>query len=394
MRICVVTTGTNAFGGMYRHTLDLVRGLGAAGHEVEVIWPAQETVPELDGVHFHPVDAPSDFTSRVWQQASTAEFLRLHDERAVDVVHGEGSSALGLVRANADRHAPVVVMFHGNFAGLIGAAARRVRGRPATLLREARGAVALTRRHFAPGNATNFRRCEVIVPSHQQVAGTRLSHRLDPARVHVVPNGVDVGLWRPRPREPREQPLLVASGRLSVEKGFHVAVRALERVKGKLRIAGHGGEAENLRQLAEKLGVADRLELLGALPPEDLAAAVAQADVYLFPTLRDEAAPLVLPEAMACGVPVIASRIGPIGEVIDRPGENGVLIRAGAVDELASEIERLLADGELRRSIGEAARQRILDEYTLETMVERTVKVYERAIERRGQRAPVAAAAA
>jgi glycosyltransferase involved in cell wall biosynthesis len=377
MRICILTRGTNRFGGMYRHSYDLVRGLVAAGHEVEVICPRQEGTPDAQGARWRMIEAPSDFASQTWQQASCAEFLRMHRERPVDVVHGEGSSALGLLRANAERHAPVVVMFHGNYVGLMKAAARRVRVNPRTILRETRGVIELSRRHFTRGNPTSFRRCEAIVPSHQQVADTCRSHHLDPAHVHVVPNGVDIRLWQPRPKETRERPLLVGSGRLSLEKGFHVALRALQRLPGRLLIAGRGGEEASLLRLASELGVADRLELLGPLPPEELASLIAQADVYLFPTLREEAAPLVLPEAMACGVPVIASRIGGIPEVIDRPGANGILVRAGSPPELADAVLRLLADNELRRSMGEAARARVLEEYTLEKMVERTVAVYE-----------------
>ncbi|HKP19611.1 MAG TPA: glycosyltransferase family 4 protein [Gaiellaceae bacterium] len=392
MRICVVTTGTNAFGGVYRHTWDLIRGLGAAGHEVEVIWPTQD-VPELEGVRFHGVEAPTDYTSRRWQAASTEAFLRLHREQPVDVVHGEGSGALGLVRAKVDRYAPVVVMFHGNYVGLVKAAVRRGRARPSTIPLEARRIWSLSRRHFARGNATLFRRCEAIVPAHQQVADTCRSHRLLRGHVHVVPNGVDARLWRPRAKESRDRPLLVASGGLYREKGFHVAVSALAEIDARLVIAGQGAQADPLRRLAAELGVADRFELTGALPPDQLAALVAQADVYLFPTLREEAAPLVLPEALACGVPVVASGLGGIPEVIDRPGENGILVRPGDPGELAAATNRLLGDDALRASMGAAARERVLEEYTLERMVERTVAVYEVALGRTGERVPVAAAA-
>jgi glycosyltransferase involved in cell wall biosynthesis len=393
MRICVVTIGTNRFGGMFRHTLDLVRGLVVEGHEVEVISPDQEFEDDLDGARWRGVGTHRDWTAESWLEASREEFVRMQQESPVDVVHSEGSSALGLLRASADRLAPMVVMFHGNYLGLVKAAARRARARPTTVGRELKHTIGLSRDHFANGNATIFRRCEAIVPSHQQLADTCRSHRLDPGRVHVVPNGVDVSVWRPRPQEAREQPLFVASGRLSRQKGFDVAISALARLPGRLAIAGAGNEEADLRRLAGDLGIAGRVDFLGPLPPEELSALVAQADVYLFPTRREEAAPLVLPEAMACGVPVIASRIGGIPEVVDRPGENGILIAPNSVDQLAAAIEGLLADPALRRAMGEAARRRVLEEYTLEAMVARTVAVYELAVARRKGPAAVAAAA-
>jgi glycosyltransferase involved in cell wall biosynthesis len=111
---------------------------------------------------------------------------------------------------------------------------------------------------------------------------------------------------------------------------------------------------------------------------------IAAADVFLFPTLRAEAAPLVLPQAMATGTPVIASDIGGIGEVVQRTGENGLLIPPGDVAALAAAMRSLLEDEERRNRLGESARRRILDEYTIERMVERTLLLYRRAIARAG----------
>src|SRR5581483_5940267 len=104
--------------------------------------------------------------------------------------------------------------------------------------------------------------------------------------------------------------------------------------------------------------------------------------VVLFPTQHREAAPLVLLQAMACGRPVIASRIGAVPEVVERP-EHGVLVDPRDADALAAELERLLADDAARAGIGRAARERIEAEYTVERMAERTVAVYELAREGR-----------
>jgi glycosyltransferase involved in cell wall biosynthesis len=112
---------------------------------------------------------------------------------------------------------------------------------------------------------------------------------------------------------------------------------------------------------------------------------MAAADVFLFPTEREEAAPFVLPQAMSSGTPVVASRIGGISEVIDRPGENGLLVEPGDVAAVASAVRDLLGDAARRAGIGTAGRKRVLDEYTIARMVERTLAVYRLTIERHAE---------
>ena len=109
---------------------------------------------------------------------------------------------------------------------------------------------------------------------------------------------------------------------------------------------------------------------------------LAAADAFLFPTERDEAAPLILPQAMACGLPVVASTRGGIPEVIDRPGENGLLVPPGEVSALAAAAMRVYRDESLRRRLAKGALARVREAYTRERMVAATVEVYE--IARRG----------
>ena len=149
-------------------------------------------------------------------------------------------------------------------------------------------------------------------------------------------------------------------------------------------VVGDGDQLEPLTALAGELGVTDKALFVGGHPPERVAEYFAASDVFLFPTRRHEAGPIVLLEGMSCGLPTIASRIGGNTEVVEPAGlpVAGVLTRPGDLDELEAAIRRVLADGELARSLGERARQRILEEYTVELMIERTVAVYRLAIER------------
>jgi glycosyltransferase involved in cell wall biosynthesis len=409
VRICIVArvVPSHGIGGMQDHTADLARGLVVAGHEVELITARHpHGLPEevVAGVRRHHIDAPSDdFTNREWRQRSHEAFVQIHARDPFDVVHGEGSSALELVRRGVHRATPFVVMFHGNFLGLVKASLRR-QLRAKNLLqavREQRGLIALTRRHFTKGNWTVFRECEAIVPSAQQVADTCRSHRLDPARVHVVPNGVDTSVFHPGAGSDTRGELGLASGflfvcggRLSRDKGTHHALKALalggEQIfDARLVVIGDGEERGPLERMAAKLGLGRRVLFVGAQPPERMPALLNAADAFLFPTERDEAAPMILPQAMACGLPVIASRCGGITEVIDQPNGNGILVPPGDVSALLEAATRVYRDGNLRRRLADGALRRVLDAYTLERMVEATVEVYRLARERfRGRKTP------
>jgi glycosyltransferase involved in cell wall biosynthesis len=232
-----------------------------------------------------------------------------------------------------------------------------------------------------------------MVPSRQQLEDTRRSHLLSRDRVHVVPNGIDTEIFRGRSQfEARAElglgngTVLVSAGRLNREKGFDVAIRALARLNSgaRLAIVGSGEEQAALEALTRDLGLGGRVLFVGKQPPERVAAYIAAADVVLFPTLRDEAAGLVLLEAMACERPVVASRVGGIPEVID-DGTSGVLVSPGDMSGLVAAVEPLLANDARRAGMGAAARRRILAEYTVDLMIERTVAVFRIAAARMGR---------
>jgi glycosyltransferase involved in cell wall biosynthesis len=401
MRICLVSIVgyPHGIGGMQDHTCDLARGLVALGHDVEVVTAAHPegvTIEVRDGVLWRFVAGAPHHMDRSWMRESAAAVEAAHQERPFDVVHGQGSSALELVRRGFHRTTPLVAMFHGNFLSLARASAGRALARRSTraVAREARLLAALGRDHFPHGNWHRFRACEAIVPSRQQLADTRRSHLLRKEHVHVVPNGVDAARFSPRPSRRAElglpEGLLFACvGRLNHEKGFHHAVHgigalAADGVDARLVIVGDGEELERLGGLAAELGVGDRVVLAGRQSPDGVAAHLSSADAFLFPTEREEAAPLVLPQAMACGLPVVASSIGGITEVVHRPDENGILVPPGDTDALAAAMSCLARDAELRRRLGAEARARVLEEYTVELMTKRTVAVYELARERLG----------
>jgi glycosyltransferase involved in cell wall biosynthesis len=396
VRVCIVTHAgyVHGIGGMQRHTSELSRGLSEAGHSVDVITtrhPDGIQHAEHEGALWHFVDSSGNHVDRGWHRESYRAFFELHRQRRFDVVHSEASSALGLVRKGLHCQVPLVVKYHGNFLGLAKANARRaLRDRtPLAVARELRSFVWLLGQHFPRGNWWRFHDVESMVASHQQLDDTRRSHMIPRSRIHVVPNGVDVERFAPRNRDELREalglsqaPLVVSAGRLNREKGVHTAIRAVSSLSppAQLVIVGDGPERERLEALVRTLRAEDRVEFTGPRSPADVARFLAAADVFVFPTERDEGAPMIVIEAMAAGLPVVATSIAQIAEVVDRPGENGVLVPPADVGATAGAVAALLEDPERARQIGAAARQRVLAEYTLERMVERTVEVYELAI--------------
>jgi glycosyltransferase involved in cell wall biosynthesis len=399
----MVTVASHAIGGMQDHTRSLAKGLAATGHAVEVITtrhPQGVSQEQRDGARWHYVDAAHHHKwlprrDPAWLPRSYEAFARLHSQRPFDVIHSESASAIGLVRRHVHRRIALVAKYHGNGIALTRAALARAQvGDARVKAREAKGLILLFGEWFQYGHWYRFRPCVWIVPSRREFEDTRRSAFLQGALGRIVPNGVDVDLFRPRPRsEVRadlglgDGPLFVCVGRLNIQKGMHHAVSALSRLgvgdsRPKLVIVGEGEERECLEALTRSLGLERSVAFVGGQPQEMVAKYLAAADVFLFPTERAEAAPVVLPQAMACGVPVIASDIGGIPEVVRRSRANGLLVPPGDVPALVEAMSTLIRDDGLRERLGQGARQRVLAHYTVETMVEQTLDVYRFAIAR------------
>ena len=175
-----------------------------------------------------------------------------------------------------------------------------------------------------------------------------------------------------------DAPLLGMVCRLVEQKGIPYALEALRRAGGEfpdahLAIAGDGEKAAELRRLAAALGVADRVHWLGWR--QDALDLMAAFDVLLVPSLW-EGFGLVLLEAMSRRLPVIASRVSAIPEVV-KHGETGYLIEPRDVDALAKAISRLLRDRALGKHMGLLGAARLEEHFSIARLVDGTLAVYE-----------------
>jgi glycosyltransferase involved in cell wall biosynthesis len=152
------------------------------------------------------------------------------------------------------------------------------------------------------------------------------------------------------------------------EKGVDVAVRAVRELPEDvvLWVVGHGPERENLDALAQELNVGGRVRFLGA--PSSVVPYMQAADCFVCPSVWQEGAGAVNFEAMACGLPDVASRIGGIPEFVEH-GRNGLLFAAGSHRELAEAIRKLHDDPELRHQMGHEARSLMVERYSSQSLM-------------------------
>jgi glycosyltransferase involved in cell wall biosynthesis len=204
----------------------------------------------------------------------------------------------------------------------------------------------------------------------------RLARMCPQARIEVLPNGVAL----PPSRAPRHaaRTRVLYLGVLHESKGTHDLIDAFARVASrhpewKLVCAGDGAIAET-HALAAELGISDRVECPGWLDTESKDAALAAAEIFVLPSYA-EGLPMALLEAMAWGLPAIATPVGGVPNVV-RDGVNGLLVAPGHTDALAESLSALMASADRRRELGAAARATIEREFSLDASLERLLRIY------------------
>ena len=193
-------------------------------------------------------------------------------------------------------------------------------------------------------------------------------------RVEVIHNGVDVDAFAPHPRDRAtraafgagdDDVLAVSVGRLVGWKGVRVAIDAIAAAPRNVRyvVVGTGPEEERLKAQASALGVADRIRFAGRVEHEALPALLSQCDLFLQPSIGEEAFGISVVEAMACCVPVLASNNGGLPEIVV-PGETGELLPPGDTAAWSDAIASLSRDPGRLRTLGRAARARAEAHFT------------------------------
>jgi glycosyltransferase involved in cell wall biosynthesis len=230
---------------------------------------------------------------------------------------------------------------------------------------------------------------KIVTPSGVTARFLAETRGVEPARICVIPNGVDTGVFTPaQSTNGHGEPRLMYFGTLASWQGIDFAVRALEQIRSvaplRLTIAGAGTAAqrEALSGLAEKLRISASVEVIGPLNRPELAAMVRSSFAVLAPlpanerNVRQGCCPLKVLEAMACGVPVIASDL----EVVRELGEHRthlLAVKPGSVASIVEAVLELCRDRELRATLSRNAREHIEANHTWRRAGDQLAAVYE-----------------
>ena len=196
-------------------------------------------------------------------------------------------------------------------------------------------------------------------------AGLReLARRFDPkAPIEIVSNGVDLGQYA-APERLWSPPRILSVGRIVHQKGLDLAIKALSGIQDLAwtwRIAGDGPQLVPLERAAMERGLQPRVEFIGWQTADQLRKEYSEANLFLFPS-RDEGMPNAVLEAMASGLPVIASRVAGNEELVVT-GHTGTLVPVEDAEALREALRELIPEDDKRRRMGEAARERAENEY-------------------------------
>ncbi len=222
-------------------------------------------------------------------------------------------------------------------------------------------------RLFQPGFFRNLSRATFVVCVSTQTKKDILNAwpQIPTEKILVIYNGLDLEKFQLRSTEPYER-LILAVGRLVEKKGFSYLIKACQLLKRRsiafrCEIIGYGELQKSLIDLISILDLKAEVRVIGALPQDELVAYYQRATVFCLPTViasnddRD-VLPNVVKEAMAVGVPVVTTSIPAMEELVESQ-RTGFLVPPMNIQELADALERLLNDGELRRSFAQSSRQ-------------------------------------
>lgn len=376
----------------------IATGIAARGHEVHVVAPWHPQVsrrPHENGVHFHfykyaPLRSLNVFGYAAAMNADVS--LRGAAYAAAPLALAAGWRA---ARTIARRHRATIMHGHWVVPGGITAALAAPR---IPLVISLHGSDVYVAERLKPARIAAraaFRRAAFVTACSADLATRAIALGADPARIAVVPYGVDSLRFRPDREAPArvrkgmrvgaDMALVAAAGRLVRKKGFEYLIDALVHVPAAvLAIAGDGTLSAELRARAESKGVADRVRFMGDRSQDDVAGLFAAADVIVAPSVRDESGnvdglPNVVMEALASGTALITTAAGGIGSVVEHE-RTALVVPEKDARSLSAAIARALADDALRNRLGAAARELVETRFGWPRTAEQLESAYHHAL--------------
>ena len=401
LHICCLTRITLAHdvkGGMEVHIKTLAEGLVTRGMRVSVVTtahPDDRECVEEGGVHYYFVShtRPGKY-SHAWGQSSLDVLKALHARDPIDLIWGEGAGAYYYIKFGKKfLGVPVVTNLQGTFSGELRTQWESCHQRQQV------------RRFFfqhLPWRTVQYFRWDwyfvrgadaIISPSNENAAAARRDYGLRREKVCASVNGIDVALFHPDRAAGRltrqryglcQKLVLFTCARLEPEKGVDLLLAAVQRLVPEyahlhLLVAGHGSHRPQLAVIAQQRNIMDHVTFLEHVPNPELPAFYNACDIFVYPTLSWESFGIAVAEAMACGKPVVAARMGGIPTSVEH-GQHGFLYAPRDVGALTHHLATLLSDGQMRERFGLAAREKAVARLSSQRMVDDALGVFSRVL--------------
>jgi glycosyltransferase involved in cell wall biosynthesis len=403
MNICVfsiVTYWHGAHGGMEVHGKLLSEGLAKRGHEVTIIstmHPGGKEYEEREGVKLYYLKNTTFGSQRKgWEKESIKKFWELDKKEHFDLVYCQQPIISTRLIKDRNRKIPSVVIMQGHEGVMLLSELRQTFSHKKGFIQLFKHLSSFLYYHVV-WEAPFLTKCNAIIAASNEVA--RSIQRwffVNDKKIYTVYNGVDTNLFRPSDTERMEirnahsigddEKLILFYSFVTKQKGLHLLIKALPEISKrigrlKLMVVGEGDYFKEAKELAEKLRVDKDVVFTGYIPHQHTPKYINASDLFVLPTIRQEGLPFVLLEVMSCQKPVIISRIGGILSVID-DGVDGILMTPGNIRELAEKTTYLLENKSISDEIAKNARQKVIEKFSLDKMIEDTIKVFEIAIKK------------
>lgn len=369
LKVAMLTYSTRPRGGVV-HALKLAERLRASGVDITLYSLARADDPDSMNGYFREVSAPFNIFPYVWHRELITRLENMIDSyvknlpRDANIYHAQdcvGGTALNRMRERDMISAPVFRTVHhvDDFA-------------EPRLFEFEKRAVAQSRDIF-------------VVSKYWRDALKR-----EYARESVIAyNGLDSSDFEPLPKRKSEVPTVLFVGGLEPRKGLEDLIRAMKLVvsgvpSARLNVVAKTGfrgteQWIEYESLAHRLGLIERIDFHESVSQETLLGFYSDCDVLAL-TSKNEGWGLVLMEAMACGKPVVATRVGGVPELVE-DGTEGMLVEAGDVKGIADSVTKLLHDPALRARMGRAGKRRV-KKFSWDSTAKVVLREYERALQR------------
>jgi glycogen synthase len=369
--------GFDLLGGMQNHTLELTKALDDMGLVQSVVTTRPPGAERIESVGSHARVHRVGVGIRHFRQLYSLPAARLVPRlaREADLVHvhlGEDLAALPLgLWTSRRRGLPLVVTVHCSLQHTL-----RMSDARSVLLKMVGGRI----------EAAGTRSADAVIVLTQRLARLLEREGVAPARIHVIPTGVDRDLFRPGKPDPLPgipAPRVTFVGRLVAAKGVDVLLDAARHLPPNVNVVfvGDGELRSWLWRRAEQLGLQHRVHFTGFVPHDVVPAVLEHSQALVLPSLYEELGSILL-EAMQARVPIVASRVGGIPTVV-RHGVDGILVPPSEPRALAEALTHVLTDPALsRRMVVEAAHSSQGRDW--HSTASRVLGVYEAAVGSRG----------